>query len=63
MNWGTEQEALIRRNLWIDPRDAATSFEDFAEEWFDAVSPRLPPSTQAKYHSHLDTHLITKWGA
>lgn len=23
-DWGNEQEALIRRNMWIDPRDAET---------------------------------------
>ncbi|MFI9389162.1 tyrosine-type recombinase/integrase [Kutzneria sp. NPDC052558] len=54
---------MIRRNLWIDPRDAETLFEDFAEEWLDAISTRLTPATKAKYRSHLDTHLIKKWGA
>jgi hypothetical protein len=37
--WGNEQEALIRRNMWIDPRDAETLFGEFVEEWLSAVSP------------------------
>jgi hypothetical protein len=36
-DWGDEQEALIRRNLWIDPRNAETPFGAFVEEWFAAV--------------------------
>ncbi|WP_255637882.1 hypothetical protein [Amycolatopsis sp. DSM 110486] len=45
--WGGEQEALIRRNLWLDPRDGETGFEDLAEERLDAVSPRLELNTVA----------------
>lgn len=60
-DWGREQEALIRRNMWIDPREAETRFGDIAEELFDAVSPRLSPGTAAKYRSHLDTHLLPQW--
>ena len=59
--WGNEQEALIRRNLWIDPRDAETIFGDFAEEWLSAVSARLEETTAAKYRSHLDNHLLPQW--
>ncbi|SDD80905.1 tyrosine-type recombinase/integrase [Actinokineospora iranica] len=60
-NWGNEQEALIRRNMWIDPRDAETPFGDFAEEWMSAVTPRHSPGTTVKYRSHLDTHLLPQW--
>jgi hypothetical protein len=60
-DWGDEQEALIRRNLWIDPRDAETLFGTFVEDWFGAVSPRLEPSTKAKYRSVIDNHLLPQW--
>lgn len=60
-DWGNEQEALIRRNMWIDPRDAETLFGDFVEEWLSAVSPRLEPGTVAKYRSVLNTHLLPQW--
>jgi hypothetical protein len=58
-----EQEALIRRNLWLDPRDGETRFEDFAEEWLEAVSPRLELNTVAKYRSFLDNQLLPQWRA
>lgn len=61
--WGSDQEALIRRNLWIDPREAETMFTDFAEEWWSAVSARLEGTTAAKYRSHLDNHLLPQWQA
>jgi integrase len=62
-DWGDEQEALMRRNLWIDPRDAETPFGVFAVEWLAAVSPRLEPGTVAKYRSVLNTHLLAQWEA
>jgi hypothetical protein len=61
--WGDEQEALIRRNIWIDPRDAETLFGLFVEEWLAAVSPRLEPNTTAKYRSVIDNHLLPQWQA
>lgn len=60
-SWGAEQEALIRRNMWIDPRDAETPFGEFAEEWYEAVSPRLEPNTRVKYRSYMDNHLLPQW--
>jgi integrase len=61
--WAKEQEALIRRSMWLDPRDAETRFGDFAEEWLDAVRPRLALNTVAKYRSFLDIHLLPQWAA
>ena len=60
-NWGDEQETLIRRNLWLDPRDAEMEFGKFAEEHLDAVASRLEPTTVAKYRSFLDNHLLPQW--
>lgn len=60
-DWGEEQEALIRRKMWIDPRDGSTPFGMFAEEMLTAISSRLQPGTLAKYRSHLDTHLLPEW--
>ncbi|MFD9961938.1 hypothetical protein [Amycolatopsis sp. NPDC058986] len=59
--WGAEQEALIRRNLWLDPREAETPFGEFIEEYLDAVEPRLQPATMAKYRSLTDNHLLPQW--
>ncbi len=61
--WGVEQEALIRRNLWLDPREAEMLFGVFAEELMDAVGPRLEPTTLAKYRSFLDNHLLPQWSS
>jgi hypothetical protein len=61
--WGNEQEALIRRHMWIDPRDGETPFATFASDMLDAIGPRLEPSTLAKYRSHLETHLLPQWSA
>jgi integrase len=60
-DWGNEQEALIRRHMWVDPRDAETSFGDLSAKWFDAISPRLAESTVAKYRSHLTKQLLPQW--
>ncbi|MEU4675117.1 helix-turn-helix domain-containing protein [Amycolatopsis sp. NPDC023774] len=60
---GLEQEAQIRRNLWLDPRDGETRFGDFAEEWLEAVSPRLELTTVAKYRPFLDNQLLPQWKA
>lgn len=62
-DWGNEQEALIRRNLWLDPRAAETPFGAFALEWFEAVSPRLEPGTVAKYRLVLHNQLLPQWEA
>ncbi len=62
LDYGDEQEALIRRNMWIDPREAETPFGVFAEGYLAAIKPRLAEGTAAKYRSHLDTHLIPQWG-
>ena len=62
-NWGHDQESLIRRNTWIDPRDAETPFGVFAEEYLTAISPRLSEATVAKYRSHLDNQLLPQWRA
>jgi integrase len=60
--WGEEQEALIKRRLWIDPRDAETPFEIVTEKWHDAFRKRLARGTLAKYRSQLDNHIIPQWG-
>lgn len=62
-DYGNEQEVLIRRNLWIDPREAETLFGAFVEKWFGAVTPRLEPNTTGKYRSVIDNHLLPQWQA
>jgi integrase len=59
--WGDEQEALIRRRLWIDPKEAETPYGEVAEKWYDTFSKILAKSTLAKYRAHLDNHLLPQW--
>ena len=61
--WGNDQESLIRRKLWVDPRDAETPFESFAEGYLKAIRPRLTDGTAAKYRAHLDNQLLPQWAA
>ncbi|TDB85610.1 hypothetical protein E1264_20675 [Actinomadura sp. KC216] len=44
----------------MDPAEAETPFRAFAEAWLR--NHRLAITTQAKYRSHLDTHLLPQWG-
>ncbi|GAA2801576.1 integrase [Saccharopolyspora taberi] len=62
-DWGNEQEALIRRHMWIDPRKGNIPFGDFTSALLDSIGPRLEPATLAKYRSHLDNHLLPQWSA
>jgi integrase len=62
-DWGNEQEALIRRNLWIDNRDSEMLFGVFVARWFDAVVPRLERTTASKYLTHINHHLLPQWQA
>lgn len=56
-----DEESSIRHNVWTDPRLADTAFRTFAEEWYEVRSPRLAPTTAAKYRSYLDKQLLPKW--
>ncbi|MEN3267159.1 tyrosine-type recombinase/integrase [Pseudonocardia sp.] len=58
----SDEESSIRHNTWIDRRVAEMLFTDFANQWHSAVTPRLSPSTAAKYRRYLDVQLIPKWG-
>lgn len=58
-----DEESRIRHNTWIDPRVGEISFEEFAEEWFASIRPRLAPSTAAKYRTYLDRQLLPQWRA
>ncbi len=59
--WGADQEAMIRRSLWIDPRDAETQFGQFAHDWLTALRPRLQAGTVAKYESYLANQILPQW--
>lgn len=56
-----DEESRIRHNTWVDRRDAGMLFGAFADEWFEAVRPRLAPTTAAKYRSFLDQQLLPQW--
>jgi integrase len=57
--WGEDQESLIRRHLWIDPQESEKTFGTFAEAWL--AGSRLASTTQAKYRSYLDNHVLPQW--
>lgn len=59
--WGADQEAMIRRSLWIDPRDGDTQFGQFAHDWLSALRPRLQASTVAKYECYLANQILPQW--
>jgi len=59
LHWAEEQEAEVRRRTWISPEDSEVAFGDFAQEWL--AQARLAETTQAKYHSYLDTYLLPQW--
>lgn len=62
-DWGGEQEALIRRSLWIDNRNAEVLFGVFVQDWYDAIKARLEVGTAAKYLSHINNQLLPQWQA
>lgn len=59
-NWGKDQESLIRRGQWIDPRAGDEAFEDFAERVKN--SRILAPNTLAKWEGALKNHIYPRWG-
>ena len=60
LNWGRDQESLIRRGQWIDPRAGEELFEDFAARVM--ASRLLAPNTLVKWQGALKNHLNPRWG-
>lgn len=63
VGWGNEQEALIRRKMWIDPRDAETRFDKFAGGV--AGCGEAAPGTRhpRQVRLRLANHVLPQWEA
>jgi hypothetical protein len=49
-----------RRNVFYNPTDGTMLFRDFVQLWKDAHD--VSDTTWARYQSHLDIHILPKWG-
>lgn len=60
LNFGLEQEADIRRNLWRDPRAGDILLKDWVKRWFPAQD--LEETTIEGYRWHLEVHVLPYFG-
>ncbi len=51
----------IARGQFVDPTAARTTFDDWAELWWDTTV-RLRPSTRRGYRGHFDRHVMPYFG-
>lgn len=58
-DWAREQETLIVRGEWRDPRLSRTLFEEWFERWWSARV--LEPETLAGQRSTVDRHVLPHW--
>lgn len=58
--FGDDQESLIRRREWNDPRKAEQLISDWAQEWFD--NQHLELSTLDSYAHMLEAWILPRWG-
>lgn len=59
--WLTAHQSRVDRGEWLDPRVAATPFQDWARDWLGTRS-HLKPKTYEGYRSLLRVHLIPRFG-
>ncbi|MER7361823.1 site-specific integrase [Nonomuraea wenchangensis] len=59
-NYGDEQEADIRRNLWRDPRAGDITLTDWVNRWFRAQ--HLEETTLDGYRWHIEVHILPYFG-
>lgn len=59
-SWAKRGELDKRDGSWIDPRDASTTFGEFAGQW--QLTKQHRQSTADAVDSHLRTHILPKWG-
>lgn len=60
LDHGREQEADVRRGVYIDPRDGSTTVAQFVTAWIDSIDVR--PSSMRQYRSRLRAHILPRWG-
>ncbi|MET8985942.1 hypothetical protein ABZW49_10875 [Nonomuraea wenchangensis] len=59
-NYGDEQEADIRRNLWRDPRAGDITLTDWVNRWYPAQ--HLEETTLDAYRWHIEVHILPAFG-
>lgn len=59
-DYGDEQEADIRRNLWRDPRAGDATLSDWVNRWFPAQ--HLEETTLDGYRWHIEVHILPYLG-
>ncbi|GHE48746.1 hypothetical protein GCM10017673_57960 [Streptosporangium violaceochromogenes] len=60
LDYGEEQEADVRRNLWKDPRLGDIPLSDWVNQWFPAQP--LEETTLAGYRWHIEVHILPYFG-
>lgn len=60
INYGEEQEADIRRNLWRDPRAGDITLEVWVNRWIPAQD--LEETTLEGYRWHIEVHILPYFG-
>lgn len=60
IDYGEEQEADIRRNLWRDPRAGDVLLKDWINRWFPAQD--LEETTLESYRWHIEVHILPYFG-
>jgi integrase len=61
LRWATEQDRLVRRGDWIDPRSAKITLGEYAASWIGLQ--RWRPATIEQRRSMLDHHVLPAFGA
>lgn len=59
VEWGTEQERLIKAGVWIDPARRATTFGEFAGIFM--ASRKKRGRTGGTRWDRLDNHILPRW--
>ncbi|MFC8124695.1 hypothetical protein [Streptomyces sp. NPDC057302] len=59
VEWGQEQERLIKAGVWIDPAKRATTFGEFATIYM--ASRRKRGRTGGTRWDRLDNHILPRW--
>ncbi|WP_172384759.1 hypothetical protein [Streptomyces sp. MNP-20] len=59
VEWGTEQERLIKAGAWIDPAKRSTTFGEFSATFM--ASRRKRGRTTGTRWDNLDNHILPRW--
>ncbi|PRY16572.1 site-specific recombinase XerC [Kineococcus rhizosphaerae] len=60
--WANEQERLLLRGEWLDPKSGKVTVGEYADEWLDSKL-HIKQTTRENYRNALDKRIIPTWGA